>query len=203
MLTRRIPRKQKVPRLLAHPPSFSPSVLVSKTFRFQSNAVATTAITFSNLLDIWNVAATATTAYRLFDRVRIRRIEVWAVGATNVPATIYIDWAGITVGSAGPSLRVSDTSVGSTTPAHINAKPPSTAACSLWQAQSTNVAFFISGPINTIIDLHLSGYVDDNGSGTSVVAAPAGATPGANYFRGLDGLVATATIYPPVAYPTD
>jgi hypothetical protein len=73
----------------------------------------------------------------------------------------------------------------------------------MWQIANAGVAFALSVPLNTVIDVELEMTVDDNAAGTAVAVVPAGATVGANYIRGLDGLAAAATVYPPLAYPTD
>jgi hypothetical protein len=197
-------QSRKSSRKSQQPPQLENAFRVTRVLRFQSNAAAVTAITFANLLDLWNVATSAVTASRLCDRVRVRRVRIWAPpAATLVPVTCYLDWSGSSSGFVGPSSRFTDTSVGATRVAVIDCRPPRTSAASMWQIANASVAFTLSVPLNAVIDVELEMTVDDTAAGTAVSNAPAGATVGANYIRGLDGLAAAATVYPPLAYPTD
>lgn len=190
---------------LPSPPAFTAAIVVRKTFRFQSNAAFTaTNVTAVNLLDLLCMADTAVTAYRLASAVRVRRVSLWApMSSSLAPVTASVEWAGYAVATVGaPPITKSDTSMGYR-PAYVTDSPPTNSIAGMWQGRaSTSNLMQIAGPINTVIDVDLE-FVLQNGEPPLAVAnAPAGATVGTVYLRGLDGLAAAATVFPAISYNT-
>ncbi len=69
-----------------------------------------------------------------------------------------------------------------------------------WQSSSSVTAFTINNcPIGALIQLNVT-FRSRMGSGSAVAASQAatGATTGAIYFRGMDGLASASTKFPPV-----
>ncbi len=186
-----------------HPQPFQPSFVLKKKIRFKAVAAATPTITYNDLLDLWCVAATATSAYRLATAVRIRKIELWGPMASDlVPVTVSVDWSGsTTAGAYGKSNKVSDTSMGSSEPAHLVTRPPPQSQSSQWiQTTSAINMCSLAFPAGTVIDLSYDLVVRDDGTAQAVQSAVAGATVGVNYIRALDSTSATNIV--PVSYST-
>ncbi len=144
---------------LTHPPQISPIVKVSRKMRY----IATTTITPTNatitrgmLLNhlLFGVNNT-TTAYRLLTAIRVSRIELWDTSAsTGGVSTVSIQWTS----NMGPCEPVTDTSIGSTVPAHIVSSPPKTSLARNWSTQGsfeTEPLFVLTGSSELIVDVTL------------------------------------------------
>jgi len=187
----------------AHPPQFQPTIIVSKKLRFQASASSARTLTVKSFADLWCVAATTTSAYQLASHVRVKKVEMWSPMAADLtPVTCRIDWTGsASVGGFGKSNRVSDTSMGASSPAHLASRPPANSQISQWcEAASTNEVCRIDVPVGTVIDLTYDLVVRDDASALAVTGAVAGATVGANYIRSLDSVTNTTLV--PVSYST-
>lgn len=196
-------QNSKGPKGAMHPPQFSPSLIIRKKFRFQAVAAGTTTLTNNCFGDLLCVAATATSAYKLAQFCRVKKIEMWGpMSSSLVPVTVTLDWTGSTsAGSYGKSNKVSDTSMGSSEPAHLVSRPPPASQIAQWLDAGSGATFCtISYPLGTVIDLTYELVVRDDGTASSVAGAVAGATVGANYVRSLDSPTASNLV--PVGYPT-
>ncbi len=187
----------------AQPMQFKPTVQVDHKFRFQATTAGTATISATSLGDLLCLADTATSAYQIAKSVRIRRVEMWGPPAsTLVPVTVSLEWEGVSAGAYGNSIKISDTSVGSTRVAHLNVKPPKSSQISQWQsATAGNNLFTLIYPVGAIIDVHYSMTIREDAGAQAVSGAVAGATVGQVYLRSLDS-VAGAAILPPVSYIT-
>lgn len=168
------------------------------TPRYYTNAVSTANITAQNLLDIYLIhAANATTGVRLFESIRLKRVRIWAVSITsNVPVTIEMEWISNNLNSGGPSRPMTDTSLGSATPAHLDLVPPAGSTADLWQDLGSNaILFSVNLPTNALIDVELDGVIANGNTGTSSQNAIVTGTVGTIYMRGLDGLAVVASNY--------
>lgn len=186
-----------------HPPQFAPSILIRKKLRFQAVAAGTTTLKYNSFGDLHCVATGTTSAYALASSVRVRKIEMWGpMSSTLVPVTVSLDWTGSSSpGSFGPSNKVSDTSMGSSEPAHVVSRPPPGSQIAQWFDGSSGSQFCVlSYPAGTIIDLDYEYVVRDDGTAQPVITAVVGATVGANYIRALDNQ--SGTNLPPIGYPT-
>jgi len=154
-------------------------------------------ISFQNLLDIFNVAATAVTAFDLFTAVKIKAVEIWANGLTNASAVVTVVFDGTTLGAVGDQKVHTDTSMG-IEPAHVLARPVRQSQAAQFQNSSAATAVFVNVPSGAIVDMELSFRNDMLGTAVATQNAPAGATPGALYTRGLDGVALAASKFLPV-----
>lgn len=196
-------RRRETRTIISHPRSFQPTFSLTKKFRFQTTSAATTSVLIKDLGDLWCVAVNTTSAVQLAEYVRVRKIEMWGPMASSLsPVTVTIDWVGsTTAGTFGKSTRISDTSIGSSEPAHVKSRPPEDSQISEWlSAANTAVICSLTYPIGTIIDLTYDIVIRDDASTLIVTGAVAGATIGANYVRSLASS-STATL-PPLAYAT-
>ncbi len=128
---------------------------------------------------------------------------MWGPMASDlVPVTVSCDWTGAAPqGGFGKSNRVSDTSMGSSEPAHIVTRPPPASQIAQWLggASSTAICSLVY-PLGTLIDVTLEYVIRDDASVQAVTGAVAAATVGANYVRSLDSSTATNLI--PQSYST-
>lgn len=184
--------------MLSHPPQINGiEVRHAATLRYVTNAAVAQAITFQNLLDTILVAVTAVLGYDLFQTVKIRRVRVWAVPVIGAATAVSVEFSGVTAGIAGDQAIKTDTSMG-IQPAHVDTRPNSKALASDYQVNSAAVAFFITCPSGSVVDVELSfrgAYAA--GPPTAAQNALVGATVGAEYLRGLDGLASATTKFTP------
>jgi len=179
--------------IISHPPQITGIQLKhSATLRYRATAAfLPTAITFQNLLDTMLVATTATAGSDLFQTVKIRRVRIWGMPAVGGSASVSVEYSGLTAGIVGDQQIHTDTSMG-VQPAHVDARPSAKSLASDYQLSSAAIAFSISGPAGSVIDVELSFRSQFAVSNAAAQNALVGATAGQQYLRGLDGL-ATAT----------
>lgn len=146
------------------------------------------------------VADSADSAVQLSTSVRLTRVEIWGPPASDlIPVTVETEWAGAE-GYAGTSARVTDTSMGSTMPAHVNSRAPAGSMAGMWHAStSTGTLCRIACPVNSIVDVAVQLALADSGTSTQVTGAVAGATAGVLYCRALTSPAST-TLLVPVGY---
>jgi len=167
----------------------------SVTLRFKVIAAAnSTAISFQNLLDAFLVANTAIAGSQVFQTVRIRSVEVWGMPAIGATTSVAVEFSGITAGISGDQSIHTDTSMG-IEPAHVLAAPSRRSLAADFQLSSGATAFIVSAPAGGVIDVNLS-YRGQFVATTAVANALVGATAGAFYLRGLDGIGAGTNFTP-------
>ncbi len=154
-------------------------------------------MTFANLLDSMFVATAAAVGYDLWDVVKVNFVEMWSV-PTSATTTVAVDFPGAGAGIAGDGRITSDTSMG-LSPAHIKCKPSRQSAAGQWQATNGLVAFtLLQCPQDAVIDVDVS-FRNSSSTPVLTASAPAAATAGQFYYRGLDGLPVATTKFPAVA----
>jgi len=187
--------------MLDHPPAINNLAIVHSTrLRFiTTGALARQAITDTNVLDAMLVAATTTAGYRLFQLAKIRRVSAWAVPAIGGATTVSVEFDSDVNGPlAGDGKVHTDTSMG-IQPACVHARPASGCLAAMFnQGLAGNILMHLTCPSGTVIDIEVT-YRGQYGLGTAVTNALVGATAGAQYMRGLDGLAAASTKLAPVA----
>jgi hypothetical protein len=163
--------------------------------RFIANTAIDTEITYQNLLDIWLMTVSSTAAYDLFNKVRVRRVSVWAVPVIGNATTVELAFRGNTEGAVGPSKFKSDTSMG-IEPAYVTLSPDKMSQAGQFQQSSANTAFNVICPTGSVIDVEAS-YQSDYGTALAAQNATVGTSIGFVANRGLDGLAkATSTMLP-------
>jgi len=183
---------------IPRPPAYTPTMNFLHKFRFNSstNAGAFT-ITRGNLLNMVLVATSAVTTARIFQAVRLRRVEMWTnpVAAGADPVNIFLEW----LGAYAPSTVISDLCMG-LIPAHIRASPPKASSDMWWSMSGSNESeqlFSMTVEANTVIDVTLEVRLVEQESPTAG-DVPAGATLGRLYGDYLDGV--TSSKLAPDAY---
>jgi len=162
-----------------------------------TNGALNQSITYQNLLDLLLVANSAVVGSDLFQAVRVKAVECWATPILGQVATVEVVYDGNTAGMIGDQRIHTDSSMG-IEPAHIIARPAPRSLAAMFQESSANPAFFIDVPAGAVVDVLLSFKQPMLGNAVAAQNALVGATIGAVYARGLDGLaVATSKALPP------
>ncbi len=184
------------------PQQVASTVQIDKVIRFKASAALSSAsVKVQDLVELLCVAATTTTAYKLAQRVRLRKIEAWAPPASDGSSvTLSVEDLLTISGIASPSRITSDVTMGQSRPAHVVWTPRMDSALSKWLSTTGDVALALTAPTGTTFDVHLSLALQDDGTGSSVTAAVAGATVGALYIRALNST--NANNIPPVSFAT-
>jgi hypothetical protein len=185
------------------PPPVPQTMSVFKRLRFVQpgpNGPTGYSITNTDLMDLYCMAVTTTSAYQLFNSVRVVAVEVWAPGAldtTNDAAVIntcFVEFPAMvsSTGLGGKSVRYVDTSASLDIPAHVRCAPPHGSYAELWTTNTsvagTNVMFNLGGPsTGLIVDVSIELTLRDSAQAPqAVTASVAGATVGQIYVRDLD-----------------
>ncbi len=163
-------------------------------YRFKAVAARSLAagdqLTGASFLDMFCVATGAAAAYQLANYFRVRKIEIWGPMASDLaPVTVSVEWNGTTAGAYGKSVVVTDTSMGSSEPAHVVARPPPGSQVAMWLGSGSPLIAKLSYPANSIVDVSFDAVFRDEGTAVSVTGAVAGATTGALYVRALNSPV--------------
>jgi len=170
------------------------------TLRFCTTGIGgstSASVTFQNLLDAWFIAGTSTTAYQLFDFVRVRRVTVRAVSGANSggsTVTVGIEYPGLVAGGNGGGKQASNSQMGISKNAYVSLVPDKMSAAAFWQPSSGDVAFVVRSTdennsicLGTIIDVELSYKNSADVNPAALQSAVAAASSGNLYFGGLDG----------------
>ncbi len=184
----RLPRSRPVnqqTRDIPRPPQLQTSLVVGRTLRFKTNASGTSQITWNFIGALLSMAATATSAYSIASYVKVRKVEMWGPAGTEMSLEVNtLD--GTSEGPSGPSDYRSDYALGNSV-AYISWQPKVNTAAFFWHnAEDNSAAFKLTYASGTVIDLHYTFTVADNGSAVATVGAVSGATAGVVYVRNLD-----------------
>jgi hypothetical protein len=183
--------------MIPHPPQLDRyEIRHSQVLRFTTNAAVGVSITFQNLLDTILLATSATAVYDLFNLVKINFVKVWSIASIGTATTVEVTYQGTTVGQIGDNDVHTDTSLG-VQPGYICARPSKKSLASDFQPSTANLAFGISAPSGSVVDVSLSFR---SLPGVAIIAqhVAVAATVGSYNYRGLDGLAASGTQFPPV-----
>ncbi len=188
--------------MISHPPTIGNQLLtVNKLMRFTASSAFDANITFLDLLDTWLVAATATTGYDLFQAVKVNSVEVWALPTIGQASTVAVQFGSLSTGFVGDRSVHTDTSMG-IEPAHVIARPNKKSLASQFQVGNNVVAFTLTCPAGSVIDVNLT-FKSSLQYSLAAQGSLSGATAGYQYFRGLDGEVKASTVLPPAVRASD
>ncbi len=160
-------------------------------------------VTYQNLLDAWFVAGTATTAFQLFDFVKIKHVTVRALpqnASSGNLTSVSVEFPGLSTGQAGGGNQRTNSSLGYSSPAFIKVKPGSRSQAGQFQPSSVGTAFWVRATdvnggalLGAVIDVGLVFRNSSDVNPAGVATARAGLVPGNVYFGGLDGATNAAT----------
>jgi len=199
--------RDEVPRI---PKTLTDQLQVGFVFRFVTTAQWTGSytVTYANLLDAWFTAGSATTAYQLFDFVKVKKVVVRAMGAVEgatpilIPqATVGVEFPGLVGGQFGSGKQRIGSGMGYDEPAMVSVSPDKLSQSAQYQPSTANPAFIVRAVDavrlaiqGAIIDVHVSLKNSGDISPASITSARAGLTPGNLYFGGIDGLAPSTTV---------
>jgi hypothetical protein len=167
------------------PPSIPGNVAITRTYRFAASSSVNTGITKDDLLGICGAVCTTanSTLSLLSDSVRVHKVSVWTPAGTAATATCSIEWLSDTFKSIH---QVSDTSMSSVNPAHVESRPPRGSSAWHWLSTGGDAVFNLVCDDNSIVDVHCTHYLEDDGAAGNTYSVAAG-TLGALYYLPLDG----------------
>jgi len=167
------------------------------TLRFLTTAnwSGSYSVTYANLLDAWFLAGTATTAYQLFDFVKIRKVVIRAMGTGIYPsytimptANVGVEFPGLIGGQFGSGKQRTGVGVGTTVPAFVSLKPDPMSQAAQYQPSTSNVAFVVRARDGlgvaiqgAVIDVEVSYKNSADINPAAVTSARAGLTAGLIY----------------------
>jgi hypothetical protein len=203
-----VQRRQKEHR--DRPPDVIVSIPINHKVRFANVAAGTLNFTLqiNDFAQLWVVAATSTTAFCLFDALRIRKIEMWfaaSVASTSSSALIedYQTTNSVYLGAPSRTKVSSMPSPGEN--GYIVWTPKKGSVQDSWfntAAASTAPILRMTMPANAVIDLTFSATLaDGTNSPTQTTTAVSGATAGQVYCRAL-GCSNSTTQCPPIGIST-
>jgi len=178
----RIPRARLGPsqsKGTAYPPQFEGARMVGDKCRFVLNAGITYAnatgferATFLNMWCLVNV--TNTSGWRIFQGVKIRKIEMWnPVSAGSTTADAGLEW----YSEYGPPKTLACITEGLARPGHLSSKPPKQSLGAFWSltgSSESDVVVYIWGPAGTTIDFSITGCLTADGTANAVTSSPTG-----------------------------
>lgn len=190
-------------------PMLTDQLSVGITLRFSTttNWTGSYTVTYQNLLDAWFVAGSATTAWQLFDFVKVKRVTIRAMGITEngvsiMPsASVGVEFPGLVGGQFGSGKQRIGNGMGYDTPAFVSVKPDRLSQAAQYQPSTANPAFIVrsvdgfrSALAGAIIDVQVAYKNSADISPASITTARAGMTGGQVYFGGIDGLATANTV---------
>jgi hypothetical protein len=178
-------------------PPHDSTIRFSKKFRFVNGSASTSdVIDGRGITNMLCMATGATTAYELIYGARIRRVKVWCLNSSGGGTSCSVQWNG-SIGSDGfgtPGIVISDSQLGTSTPAMVDTRPPKGSLADTWFVSgNTNKIFVIRSTSTYYVDIWLDLILYNNLSGSSPAQTPTivtgsvtGATVGTTYVRALD-----------------
>jgi len=130
-------------------------------------------ITVNDLLDQMGFIVTATTGYRLFQAVRLKKVEIWgSLYDQSTPVSNVMRFQWIAGANGSPSAVISDAALGASGVSHILARPPKGSNAWNWHSVSTSTVsvFNMLVGIGAIVELTFDYVVFDNVGGETPAA---------------------------------
>ncbi len=185
-------------------PPLMDQLCVGMTLRFVTTSAfnGVVGVTAQNLLDAWFIAGTATTAYTLFDFVKVKSVTIRALpsATTGGVTNVAVEFFGVTVGAASGGNQKMNTSLGYDMPSYVKVKPGPKAQAGQFLPNTTASLFTVrasdvnANPLTgAIIDVKVVYRNSADVNPAALGTARTGLTPGHLYFGSLDGATDAAT----------
>jgi len=176
-------------RRVLQPPQIASNVAFGHTYRFLSTSATATGVTVGSLFGAAGTVCNAANSQvvSFIGAMRVTRVRMWTPpAAQGSAATCSIDW----VGAVNSSNReVSDTTVSTAMPAHVDSVPPSRSLAEFWSNGSNAAAtlFTLIAPVGTVIDVTMSLILyDEDANDAQVGISITTGTLGLVYYLSLD-----------------
>lgn len=187
-----------------HPCAYVPTIRFKRRIRWFCASTTQLALTINDLLDMWFMATSATTGYRLASAIRLIEVEMWTPSYTSTGIATASRGCSVCFRSAqgdfgDPTLAFADSAMGTDDVAHVRQRPPRNALASQWLSATTSVSqvVTISAAQGSMIDLTVEVSVPEGGSTTPaanpLIRTIAGATTGAIYVTDYPANASTMT----------
>jgi hypothetical protein len=186
---------------IVHPPQYSATRRITGRARYLASGSTNTSITRGALLShlFMGLVGGTPAGARLLTGFKLKSISIWGSTATlGSTVTASITW----LSEQGPSSLISDTSVGTAEPLHVQSTPPAQSLAGFWsfQGQDESITLFnITAPANAVVDITYEAILQ-NGEGASGVTTTANLGTGVVYMAYLAGV--TSTTFVPISYTT-
>ncbi len=183
-------RREKYERLRRGPPTLYATGRGSLVLRYQKTNASDAAVRAGSLSTVLWAGGTSITGHRIFDSVKVTKLEAWLPPAIHTTATGYLsNKVEIDANTPGFSSSIDLNRIISDTPcgdrgAYVSWKPKANMSYWLNGEDNNIVCFRVKGPIGVIVDCHLS-YQLGNAAGAQLTCT--GATAGVLYANQLDG----------------
>jgi hypothetical protein len=193
---------------IPNPPQWSPTQVIDFKQRFILSTAGVSALPISttDLLNLKALATSATAAYRIFDAVKLRKVEVWAANtAATASNTILVEFLSSNPYMSDDSKMFSDTAVGTTNVAYVKAKPNPYGMSAAWFSGASNsfTIFNLTAPEGSVVDVHLTArLIDDEPKLPNAGITVAAATTGTLYGLYLDNDQGAGAVIVPVGVNT-
>lgn len=187
------------------PPADVCNICLNNVARYETNAALSSAAIQANYLiaGLNVMAVSSSTVYSTFYAIKIKKIILYSP-ANNSTSTsqMAFEWytpSGSSLGNK-PSNLVAGT-IGTAFGGKMVIKPPKNTQWDNWITLTSPggvTAWTWTLPSATVIDIYYHAYVENNDS--TLARTVSGASTGANYRMGLDGLALASTNYIAVGY---
>jgi hypothetical protein len=167
-MTRRsaAPKQQMAASRMYNLPQLSSHAIVSRHFRYVTNATASTGIAgrdfcYSLALGVFNGVASED-LFPLFAAIKVKSIEIWAAPSTNAPVTVSIGVTRVVSDSTySYETQLEDTSISNANPAHVLWVPKRGEYLYDWVSKTeSSSSVLLNCPANSIIEVSLAGIVN-------------------------------------------
>jgi hypothetical protein len=142
-------------------------------------------------------ASGGTTNYRILSGFRLKSLSIWASPASlGATATASVEW----LSENGPSVVVSDTSVGTAQPLVVNTSPPPGSLAGYWSYLGNNeatVLAILNAPAGAVVDITYETILCNGETALTATTTNSGSA-GKVYMTYLTGV--TSTIFVPQSY---
>jgi len=154
-------------------------------------------ITYQNLLDSVLFASAAAVGYNLFIAVKVRYVEIWS---QPTPVAVGTNAAALTFNGSGAGFtgdqQIHTIPSGGQNMGHMKCVPRKDCFASMFQVSSNNGVFDLTCQVGCIIDVVVDFQRPFQATAILCQNALVGATTGAVYTRGLDGVAVAASKLP-------
>jgi hypothetical protein len=194
-------------RSFSQPPQRVAAFHGTHTIRYSHASAGAQSIQIADLQDAVVVATAATTAYRLFDAIRIKKIEIWAAAAAGSNTAVLLEelQSSASFLMASKSRSIEDMVVGTARAAHIVYKPSAGSIQGNWISANISAAvniLTVTAPAGAVMDFTFDyTLADGNQAPTAGATAISGATAGQVYTRAF-GVSSSTTAWAPVGLLT-
>lgn len=182
-----------------NPPQLTTEIVGTKTFRFryEKDEPIEIALFDQDLLNLLSVVYSPY-VFRVFESVKLKRVEMWNCNIQNTLHTISVEWLR-TFPYGNKTSIVSDTALGTAEAAHVVAKPPKDSLMASWLSaeggpSSPVKLALIHVPKGTVIDITVAYVINMNSPGITTNTSPPALSPGTLFVPTIYGVLLPVSV---------